>query len=547
MENWQSTMAIVEGLRMKGKTMKDDDADGTKKQKGKGKMIDATKLGSWNEISARDFDVLEHIARYRVGTLQSLKSTVFYGKSINVVGKVTRRLVRQGWLAQHQAGPFFFVYTLSRKTCCLLDLPVELAPKAMSGDALVADYGVLEYCCVERQDRNRLTRDELREAYTSFYSADLDGGRFLWDGGFRPAKLGLMWVDRCGDLEAFIAECRKEWEARWASTSVRDAVGRSGLRLVLLTGTEERALILRRLVGTMAWPAKVPVAVEVVPRLLQLYLRLEPFARSSGKGTGELRDGARFRVESPSSRRPVQFSKLVRRDYDILRHIARYRVATLASLKEAFFKGKSRSLVSLVCARLVRNGWIRRHPLGIRGCYYALSPQSAFLLGDRALAVDEPLNPKEIARELCLVRHCFDFRKGRVRLTKADLEEKYPFCIGTEQEHDAFCLDSGTTVERLEMVSLDHERTTEQTVNECREVVQSLVLRDPVRKQASRHGFQVFVYSGCKRRADVLRREFAQQSWGRGVTVTVEVLPELLQFASIGHEQGEEKAVDCRL
>ena len=109
---------------MKGKTMKDDDADGAKKQKRDGKMMDATKLGSGNELLARDLDVLEHIARYHVGTMHSLKNTVFLGKSINVVGKVTRRLVRQGWLTQHQVGPFFFVYTLSRKTCCLTPLLV---------------------------------------------------------------------------------------------------------------------------------------------------------------------------------------------------------------------------------------------------------------------------------------------------------------------------------------------------------------------------------------------------------------------------------------
>ncbi len=524
---------------MKGKTMKDDDADGARKQKRDGKMIDATRLGSGNEISARDFDVMEHIARYHVGTVQSLKNTVFLGKSINVVGKVTRRLVRQGWLTQHHAGPFFCVYTLSRKTCCLMDLPVEMAPKEISGDALVADYGVLNYCCGEGQDRNRLTRDEVRESYASYCAATHDEGRFFLDGGFRPAKLGLMWADRCGDLEVFVAECRKEWEARWARPSFRNAVGRCGFRLVLLTGTEERAVILRRLVGAMEWPAKVRVAVEVVPRLLQLYLRLEPFACGNRGGS---REGEITKTEMQASRKQVMYPQLVRRDYDILRHLARYRIATLASLKEVFFKGKSRSLVSLVCARLVRNGWIRRHPLGLHGCYYALSPQSAFLLGDHTLAVDMPLNPKEIAMELCLVRHCFEFRKGRVRLTKADLEEKFPFCVGAGQEHDAFCLDSGTTAERLEMVCLDHERTTEQTVSACQEAVRSLILCDPVRKQTARHGFQVFVYSGCKRRAEVLRRELVRRPWERGVSVTVEVLPELMRLASVGEELGSRVA-----
>ncbi len=523
---------------MKGKTMKDDNADGTKKGKRQGKMIDATKLVSGNELSARDFDVLEHIARYHVGTMQSLKNSVFQGQSINVVGKVTRRLVRQGWLIQHKAGPFFFVYTLSRKTCCLMDLPVELAPKEINADTLVTDYGILNYCCAEGQERNRLTRDELRESYASFCATDIDGGSFLLDGGFRPAKLGLMWVDRCGDLEAFVAECRKEWEARWDRPAFREAVSRCGFRQVLLTGSEERALILRRLTGHVMWPAKVRVAVEVVPRLLQLYLRLAPFVFGSRSGRGGSRGRVIPETEQPTSRRPVKCPQLVPRDYDILCHLARYRVATLASLKQAFFKGKSRSLVSLVCSRLVRNGWLSRHPLGLHSCYYALSTQSAFLLGDRTLSVDEPLEPKEIARELCLVRHCLELRKGRTRLTKADLEEKYPFCVGAGQEHEAFCLDSGTTAERLEMVCLDHERTTEQTVSACQDVVRSLILHDPVRKQTSRHGFQVFVYSGCKRRAEVLRRELVRRPWERGVSVTVEVLPELMRLASVGEERG---------
>lgn len=515
------------------------DSDGMKNPKRPGRTIDVAKLFSGNELSERDSEVLEHMARYRVGTIQSLRQTVFHGSSVNAVGKVTRRLVRKGWLTLHRLAPQVNVFTLSPKTCCLMELPADLAPKAISGDALVADVGILSFCCGDGRERTRLTREEVQESHTPFYSEDLDGGYFFLDSGSRSAKRGLVWVDPCGELEAFAAECRKQWEARWDRPPFREAVGRCGFRLVLLTGTEERALILRRLTSRMAWPAKVSLSVEVVPCLLPLYLRLEPFACVSRGVRDGARGGAPSKTAQPTARGRVKCPQLVRRDYDILRHLARYRVATLASLKATFFKGKSRSMVSLVCSRLVRNGWLRRHPLGFNGCYHALSAQSAFLLGDRSLAVDEPLHPREIAKELCLVRHCFEFRKKRVRLTKADLDAKYPFCAGTGPDHNAFCLDTGTTVERLEMVSLDHERTTEQTVNACHHVVRFLAKHDSFRKQTSRHGFQVFVYSGCKRRAEVLRRELARRSWGRGVCVTVEVLPELLRFANTRHEHAE--------
>lgn len=85
-----------------------------------GGLADVGQMCVGKEITERDLEVMKHMARYRVASMLSLRGAVFRGAGANTAGKVTRRLVRNGWVLRHQLGPQVCVLTLSPKACCLM-------------------------------------------------------------------------------------------------------------------------------------------------------------------------------------------------------------------------------------------------------------------------------------------------------------------------------------------------------------------------------------------------------------------------------------------
>ena len=500
-----------------------------------------------NELTPRDVEVLELVGRYRLATLLTLHRVLFQDIRLFAVGKVTRRLTAKGWLQRHALEPRSCYFTLTPKTSCLLGLPSGNDRALSAPEELLGDYGLLEYCCLAEHGRKRLTKEEVQERCPGLLCAGLDADRYFLDEGFRPAKCGLAWVDRGDDTAQLVSACRADWDARLRQEAFRGAVKQSGLRLVVLTPTEERAAVLRRHLAQGLWTKSLAPVVEVVPGMLPLFLKLEPFASGAGApmqrvcraGAGAkagFRTGARHQVRHP---------QLTLRDYEILQYLLRNRIATIASLKRDFFSELTRCSVSMVCSRLLHNGWLHRHGLGAQGCYFTLSFRAARLMGNPPSAVTGPLAPEELARDCCLLEHCGGGSQGRRRLTREDLEEQHPHLLCPGLDADRYFLDTRSQAALLGMVCLDADPSPAGTAVAFKEEWEQRWRHLPFRRHVAQNGFDLAFFSALPKRADALRRELEKQRWPQGVRLDVATLPQLLPLVgSLGQKEASEGGIE---
>ncbi len=333
------------------------------------------------QLTERDCEVLDHVVRYRLTTLDSLHKAFFAKSLYQAVGKVTRRLVRNGWLIRHALGPRRCYFTLSPLSARMLRCPSGTPTKALRSEVLLDEYGLLTYCCQAEHQRKRLSREELDKDWPQLVCDESDSSRYFLDSGYRPSRCGMLWVDRGEDFEQFLANCRKDWNARCRRAAFRRHIGQGGFRLVIVTATEERASMLQQQIDDHPPADGAQLSVEVLPQLLPLYLMHSPFRLAAQakyrRGSPKANGGGQTTRQAMGTWHNAGAPQIMPRDFKLLQHLLRNRIATPRSIHTDLFPGLCRHAEVLVASRLVRNGWVSRHMIGPQRCYYTLSPRAA--------------------------------------------------------------------------------------------------------------------------------------------------------------------------
>jgi hypothetical protein len=483
-----------------------------------------------SHLSTRDIEVLQHVARYRIGTLVSLHRALFSAVHRHAVGKVTRRLVERGWLLKHPLGPRRCYYTLSAKAARRLGCSADSEPKSPSPRELIHDFGMLKYCCLAERERKRLTREELASDLPALPSANGHAAGYFLDAGYRPAVCGVLWVDHGGDPSELVAANRKKWDSLVAQASFRHFIKQSGIRLVVLTASAERAAVIEDLLQRYRWPEKVTLAVEVLPQLLPLYLQLEDFRqcaaarRSRCQANGD-RHAAR-RGWSISARQEVREPQIMPRDYEIFQHLRRFRIATPTSIHNWLFPGRCPHATRLVTSRLVRNGWLRRHLLGPQRCFFTFSARAAQLLGETHYAVGTPLLRQEFVHDYGLLKYCSLAQQHRQRLTPEELERDYPALCCPALDSERYFVDNGRRPAEAGMV-WHAAHNAKDAVSRCWADWNARWAHAEFRKFVTRRGFRIVFVVATADEVAALRNEVKRYRWPAAVRVVTVVLPEL--------------------
>src|SRR5271170_5585750 len=98
-------------------------------------------------------------------------------------------------------------------------------------------------------------------------------------------------------------------------------------------------------------------------------------------------------------------TKLTGRDYEILQHLLRYKVATREMFHRALFAKVSRNAVTKVVTRLVAHGWLNRHPYLVASCYFTLSDKAALLFGVPEAAIEKPIPARQMVNEYAVAAY----------------------------------------------------------------------------------------------------------------------------------------------
>lgn len=230
------------------------------------------------ELDPATYDVLDHIARYRIGVPEALVATPPFAEFS--VARATRTLRALSEAAEEPllaSAPLFgdrryFYLTRAGEAAIGEAEPGQGSRRragALSEIAKVRAYAVLAFCCLSGTPRQRLTAEEFRRTFPEHHRPGLPRGYYA---DHEAKRLGFVRVDAGGRgrWDRIAEKIREDVERHRAMPAFRDYVAAGSFELTLVTATERKAERLRPLFEEEGRSFGVPLRVHVVPELLDL-------------------------------------------------------------------------------------------------------------------------------------------------------------------------------------------------------------------------------------------------------------------------------------
>jgi hypothetical protein len=221
-----------------------------------------------HRLSHRDRAILDDVARYRLITSEVLHKRHFPRQKRNAVAKVTGRLRRKRLLFKF---PLFHprsYYTLAPHSALLLGVPVHRS-LPLGTQSLPSEYAVLAYATLGATEHARLTASELAELCPWMQATSQDAPYCL-DTSQEPPVLELIRVDLGGKADHVARKCDADIQVRRPLGEFETWVRNRRFRLVVVSGTSEKAALIRQSLEEHLWPDGLSIHLVVVPELLQL-------------------------------------------------------------------------------------------------------------------------------------------------------------------------------------------------------------------------------------------------------------------------------------
>ncbi len=149
------------------------------------------------------------------------------------------------------------------------------------------------------------------------------------------------------------------------------------------------------------------------------------------------------------------------RGYEIIEHVARYRLSTPPVLYALFFRDDQcqENAVTKATSRLVERDFLRRHPLYQSYAYYTLGKRGAKTANLNAKRIGGPLGSQALHRELGMLHFCARRPAQRTKLTVREINAKvdgYPELRHRGLKNDSYYIETNETgAQRLGLVWVD--------------------------------------------------------------------------------------------
>ena len=221
-----------------------------------------------HRASQRDRKIIDHVARYRISTNEVLHKFFFERRQPNAVSKVTARLCRAKLLARFTLCHPRSYLTLGPLAAQQLGIPLHRT-YPLGPQSLPTEYAVLAYCSFASTPRVRLTLSELRQRCPWMPSPLLDFPYCLAPALDTPV-LELIRVDLGGKPDHVARKCGADIQVRRPMPEFEQLVREGLFRLVIITGTTEKATAIRAALDEHIWPAGLQLHLAVVSNLLLL-------------------------------------------------------------------------------------------------------------------------------------------------------------------------------------------------------------------------------------------------------------------------------------
>lgn len=228
-------------------------------------MVKSTRRA--RRLSQRDRHIIEHVARYRLTTRETLHQLFFEENEPNAAVKVANRLCEGDWLRKF---PLLYprqYLVAGKRTIHALGLPATRSAP-LGPQSLPTEYAVLQYSGPSTKIE-RLSRDEIRTHF-EWYSDEWGASPHCLRSTDAANILELIRVDLGGPADHVARKCFADFETRHESPAFQQAVKRALFQFVVVTATSDKAAAVQHALQGHLWPDGISFHLAVIPELLPL-------------------------------------------------------------------------------------------------------------------------------------------------------------------------------------------------------------------------------------------------------------------------------------
>lgn len=217
----------------------------------------------------RDYDILEHLARYRLTTREVLHRLFFSDSELNAVTKVTSRLTEHGFLNKYPLAPARNYFVIGPTAAKLFGVSPKKC-KPIGPQALPQEYATLLFCCMQPVRRERLLVSQMQEKFPDLLARKIDNSHYYLDQDQNSAiRLAYLRVDQGGTRDHIARKCEKDIQDRKSIGSFRNLIETDRFMITVLTARDEKAKLIRETLAKRSWPVRFRVeAIEDLTLLI---------------------------------------------------------------------------------------------------------------------------------------------------------------------------------------------------------------------------------------------------------------------------------------
>lgn len=224
-------------------------------------------------LGERDYDIFEHILKYRMTTREVLHRLFFPDSDINAATKVTSRLTSNEYLTRHSLYDPRTYFTFGPKGASLFGLSSRKTNE-LGSQTVVDQLGMLNFCCLSENPRERLRVTEVRQQYPSIIAKKIDSSSYYLDHDGELTRLAYMRVDHGGPPAHVLRKCRNDISVRQNHSPLRELIDNDRFLIAIITAHAEKKEMIEHALRRQVWPVRF--RVEVVADLAHLLTRFRP-------------------------------------------------------------------------------------------------------------------------------------------------------------------------------------------------------------------------------------------------------------------------------
>lgn len=234
-----------------------------------------TAIRNWHPIEEA---IIEHIDRYGLSTVIAAHAAGVKGMNSPVIAaQRLEALMRRGDL-QHQPLPLpVTAYALSPRSRSRLGRSEDSrSSTAPSTRVLTERYAVLAFCCLQAQQRMKLTPQELQQRFADLYRPGRAHRYYFTREGERP-RLGFLRVDSgsFGRWDRIAASFADDLRHHLSMALVRRLLDEQSFELTLITALPIKAQRIEQLMAQYRSVLPAPVRIVAIPELVN-FIRPAP-------------------------------------------------------------------------------------------------------------------------------------------------------------------------------------------------------------------------------------------------------------------------------